>query len=152
MRTYYRGPDAVITSTVFTSRTAAQPYAIRDLRTVRIQHTEPTQPSVGHVVLGLLVIALTGWPLWQASSLYALTLAALMLPALALLAVIVARDVPGHRDDPVPDVGSAGLQPGHQGPAAGHRGRPPARGARRRPGHRLNAHGQLPVTPHISMK
>jgi hypothetical protein len=35
MRTYYRGPDAVVTSTVFATHRL---YAIRDLRDVRIHH------------------------------------------------------------------------------------------------------------------
>ena len=83
MRTYYRGPDAVVTSTVFAGRAAATPYAIRDLRNVRITRTEQPQPSVTHLAAGVLFIAAAVWPLWKASPLYAMALVALGMPALA---------------------------------------------------------------------
>ncbi|MFI7539733.1 DUF6232 family protein [Actinoplanes sp. NPDC049599] len=83
MRTYYRGPDAVVTSTVFAGRATARPYAIRDLRNVRIARTEQSQPSATHVTAALLMIAVAAWPLAKASPLYALALVALGMPALA---------------------------------------------------------------------
>jgi hypothetical protein len=83
MRTYYRGPDAVVTSTVFAGRATATPYAIRELRNVRIARTEQSQPSATHVTAGFLFIAAAVWPLWKASPLYALALVALGMPALA---------------------------------------------------------------------
>ena len=83
MRTYYRGPDAVVTSTVFAGRATATPYAIRDLQNVRIARTEQPQPSAPHVAAGILAIAVAAWPLWKASPLYALALVALGMPALA---------------------------------------------------------------------
>jgi len=84
MRTYYRGPDAVVTSTLFVSRSTAKPYAIRDLRNVHIIRTEPTQPTAAHVTAGLLIIAAAAWPLWKVAPLYAWALIALGVPALAV--------------------------------------------------------------------
>jgi hypothetical protein len=83
MRTYYRGPEAVVTSTVFASRSTPKPYAIRELRNVCIHRTEPTQPTAVHVAVAFLAIAVTVWPLWKASPLYALALVTLGMPALA---------------------------------------------------------------------
>jgi hypothetical protein len=88
MRTYYRGPDAVVTSTVFAGRTSAKPYAIRDLKNVRITRTEQILPSPTHVAAGLLLIAAAAWPLWKASPLYALALVALGMPTLVAGAVM----------------------------------------------------------------
>jgi hypothetical protein len=93
MRTYYRGPDAVVTSTAFAGRATARPYAIRDLQNVRITRTEHTQPSAAHVAAGVLFLAAAAWPLWKASPLYALVLLALGLPALAA-GVLVWRQRP----------------------------------------------------------
>jgi len=83
MRTYYRGPDAVVTSDVFVGRNApAAPFAIRDLRNVCITHSEPSdfRPTVAHALIGMLIIAVAAWPLWKASPLYALGLIALGMP------------------------------------------------------------------------
>jgi hypothetical protein len=82
MRTYYRGPDALVTSTVFAGRATATPYAIRELRQVRITRTEHRQASAVPVAAGLLAIAAAAWPLGKASPLYALALVALAVPAL----------------------------------------------------------------------
>ncbi len=91
MRTYYRGPDAVVTSTVFAGRATAQPYVIRDLRNVHISRAEQFEPSGAHVAAGLLIITAAAWPLWKASPLYALTLLALGVPALVAGAVMWRR-------------------------------------------------------------
>jgi hypothetical protein len=88
MRTYYRGPDAVVTSAVFAGRATAKPYAIRELRNVHLVRIEQTPLSVTHVTTGLLTIAAAAWPLWQASPPYALALLALGPPALAAGAVL----------------------------------------------------------------
>lgn len=88
MRTYYRGPDAVVTGTVFAGRDAAQPYAIRDLRNVHISRAERFEPSAAHVAAGLLIISATAVPVWHASPLSALALAAFGMPALALGALL----------------------------------------------------------------
>ena len=89
MRIYYRGPDAVVTSTVFAGRAPAPAYAIRDLRNVQISRMERFEPSAPHAAAGLLLIAAVAWPLWQASPLYALALVALGMPALAAAAVVL---------------------------------------------------------------
>ena len=91
MRTYYRGPDAVVTSTVFAGRGTAKPYAIRDLRNVHITRTEPTRPTGVHVAAGLLIIAAIAWPLWKASPLYAWALLALGGPTLSVGAAVWRR-------------------------------------------------------------
>jgi hypothetical protein len=88
MRIYYRGPDAVVTSTVFASRAPAPRYAIRDLRNVHISRAERLEPSVAHAAAGLLIVAAVAWPLWQAAPLYALALVAFGMPALAAGAVM----------------------------------------------------------------
>jgi hypothetical protein len=95
MRIYYRGADAVVTSRDFLGGTApARHYAIRDLRNVHITRSdaERLRPTVPHLVTGLLIIALAAWPLWRASRVSALVLAALvgsavLLPAAAAVAV-----------------------------------------------------------------
>lgn len=91
MRTYYRGPDVVVTSTVFADRATAQPYAIRDLRNVYISRTERFEPSAAHVAVGLLIISAAACPLWHASPPYALALVAGGMPALAAGAVLWRR-------------------------------------------------------------
>jgi hypothetical protein len=84
MRTYYRGPDAVVTSAVFVGCIdPTKPYAIRDLRKVCISHTDAERFGPGHLTAGLLLIAVAAWPLWQASRLYAVILMALGMPAVA---------------------------------------------------------------------
>jgi hypothetical protein len=86
MRTYYRGPDAVVTSEFFAGRAVpARQYAIRDLRNVRIAHSEPagSRPTARHALLGMLVIAVASVPLWKASPLAALGLLMLGAPAVA---------------------------------------------------------------------
>jgi len=83
MRTYYRGPDAVVTSDVFVGRDApAEPFAIRELRNVCITNREPSdlRPTAAHVLIGMLIIAVAAWPLWKASPLYAGGLIALGVP------------------------------------------------------------------------
>ena len=87
MRTYYRGADAVVTSSVFLGGMApAKHYAIRDLRNVRITHgdAEQLRPSVPQLVTGLLIIVLAAWPLWRAARMSALVLAALAASTLIL--------------------------------------------------------------------
>lgn len=83
MRTYYRGPDVVVTSAVFAGRATAQTYAIRELRNVHISRAERFEPTAAHVAAGLLFVTAAAAPLWQASPLHALGLAALGMPALA---------------------------------------------------------------------
>jgi hypothetical protein len=84
MRTYYRGPDAVVTSDIFAGSSApTRTFAIHDLRNVCITRTdvENFRPGALHVSAGLLLIAVAAWPLWKASPLLALGLVALGMPA-----------------------------------------------------------------------
>jgi hypothetical protein len=85
MRTYYRGPDAVVTSEVFVRPGApTKPFAIRDLRNVCITRRDASgyRPRPAHAAGGLLIIAAAAWPLWRASPVLALALVALGMPAL----------------------------------------------------------------------
>jgi hypothetical protein len=84
MRTYYRGPDVLVTSDVFASNGAPRTrYVIRDLRNVCITRTEAEdfRPSAAQVAGGLLIIAVATLPLWRVSPLLALALVAVGLPA-----------------------------------------------------------------------
>ncbi|MEU7904074.1 DUF6232 family protein [Actinoplanes sp. NPDC049118] len=90
MRTYYRGPDAVVTSDIFVGNGAPRTkFAVRELRNVCITHTDADdfRPSAARVTGGLLIIAVAAWPLWMASPLLALALVALGMPATAAGAV-----------------------------------------------------------------
>ncbi|MET8147343.1 DUF6232 family protein [Actinoplanes sp. NPDC049668] len=90
MRTYYRGPDAVVTSDIFAGNgTPRTKYAVRELRNVHIAHSdvEHLRPSAARSIGGLLIIALATWPLWRAAPLLALAVIALGLPATAAAAM-----------------------------------------------------------------
>ncbi|GID95439.1 DUF6232 family protein [Amorphoplanes digitatis] len=90
MRTYYRGPDAVVTTDIFVGNGAPRTkFAVRDLRNVCITHTdeEHLRPSAARSAVGLLTIALATVPLWLASPLLALTVIALGIPATAAAAM-----------------------------------------------------------------
>jgi hypothetical protein len=75
MRTYYRGPDAVVTSEVFVWRTTpAKVFAIRDLLDVGIARDDlsPLRPTTMHVAGGSLVLVAATWPMWHTPDLVAL--------------------------------------------------------------------------------
>ena len=88
MRTYYRGPEAVVTGTWFAGRAAAKPWAIRELKNAHITHTRHAQPAVILAVAGLAVLAAAAWPLTKVSPLYGWALLALGVPAAAAVAAI----------------------------------------------------------------
>lgn len=88
MRTYYLGPDAVVTSTVFADRSTGKPFAIRDLRKAHIARTHQSQPALVFAVAGLVVMAAAAWPLTKASPLYGWALLALGVPSLAAVAAL----------------------------------------------------------------
>jgi hypothetical protein len=87
MRTYYRGPDAVVTSTWFGGH-PAEPYAIRDLRNAHITRTQQPQPSLILAVAGSAIMAAAAWPLTKVSPVYGWALLALGVPALAAVAAM----------------------------------------------------------------
>jgi hypothetical protein len=88
MRTYYRGPDVVVTTTVFADRDGADPYAIRDLRKAHIARTQHAQPALIFALAGLVVLAAAAWPLTRTSPLYGWALLAVGVPALAAVAAM----------------------------------------------------------------
>lgn len=83
MRTYYRGPDAVVTSDVFVWRTTpARVFAIRDLSEVVIARGDAGRygPSSTHVAGGSLVLVAATWPMWNTPGLKVIGVLALALP------------------------------------------------------------------------
>ncbi|MET1004715.1 MAG: DUF6232 family protein [Propionibacteriaceae bacterium] len=88
MRTYYRGPDVVVTSTVFADRSTGKPYVIRDLRKAHIACTHHFQPALVFAIAGLTLMAVAAWPLTKASPIYGWTLLALGVPALTAVATL----------------------------------------------------------------
>jgi uncharacterized protein DUF6232 len=90
MRTYYRGPDAVVTSELFLRiGESAKSFTIRDLRNVRIHGNDADsfRPTAAHVAGGLMIILAAAWPLGVAAPLYAIGLVAVGIPALAAATV-----------------------------------------------------------------
>jgi hypothetical protein len=88
MRTYYRGPDCVVTSEVFLWRAAPAKFAIRDLRDVGIAHHEIARPvPIAAYVAGVALLtaaALTS--VWNTVVLYAfVTMAAIALTTFVAL-------------------------------------------------------------------
>jgi hypothetical protein len=89
MRTYYRGPDAVVTSDVFVWRTTpAQVFAIRDLSGVGIARGDAGRygPSTAHVAGGSLVLVAATWPMWNTPGLRVLGVLVLALPGVVAAA------------------------------------------------------------------
>ena len=84
-RTYYRGPDAVVTSELFVWRTApARVFAIRDLRNVGIVRCDADggHPHTTHAAGGSVVLAVA-WPVLNTPVLVAVILA-VVLPGAAV--------------------------------------------------------------------
>jgi hypothetical protein len=82
-RTYYRGPDAVVTSEVFVWRTTpAKVFAIRDLQDVAIAREDlgSLRPSTLHVAGGALVLVAATWPIWHTPGLVALSVLVVAVP------------------------------------------------------------------------
>ena len=88
-RTYYRGPDAVVTSEVFVWRTTpAQVFAIRYLHDVGIAREDlsPLRPTTVHVAGGSLVLVAATWPMWHTPGLVALGLLVVAVPGAVAVA------------------------------------------------------------------
>jgi Family of unknown function (DUF6232) len=83
-RTYYRGPDAVVTDEMFLWRgTPLRSFAVRDLRHVGVVRTgaEPANPTAVLTVAALVVAAVgAGWTLLDPPTLYAIGLLAVTVP------------------------------------------------------------------------
>jgi hypothetical protein len=85
-RTYYRGPDAVVTSEVFVWRTApAKVFAIRALRNVGIVRCEAAggRPHTAHAAAGSAALALAVWPVLDTPALVAVVILAVAVPGVA---------------------------------------------------------------------
>ncbi|MCA2214533.1 DUF6232 family protein [Jidongwangia harbinensis] len=80
-RTYYRGPDAVVTNEVFVWRTAPpKVFVIRDLRDVCIAREDNRLPTTAHVAGGSLVLIAATGPMWNTPGLISLGLLAVAVP------------------------------------------------------------------------
>jgi hypothetical protein len=82
-RTYYRGPDAVVTDRLFLWRTTpTKGFVIRDLRNVgRVRaDVDQVRPYATHVVAGTAVLAAATWTLSQTPAAYFLGFLAIALP------------------------------------------------------------------------
>jgi hypothetical protein len=85
-RTYYRGPDAVVTSEVFVWRTApAKIFAIRALRNVGIVRCEADggRPHTAHAAAGSAALALAVWPVLDTPAVVAVAILAVAVPGVA---------------------------------------------------------------------
>lgn len=83
-RTYYRGPDAVVTDRLFVwHTTSTQGFVIRELQNVRLvqAETERPRPYTAHLVGGVLILSAAGWTLLKYPAVYALVLLAIAIPA-----------------------------------------------------------------------
>ena len=85
-RTYYRGPDAVVTSELFVWRTTpAKIFAIRHLRNVGIARCDADagRPHTAHAAGGGLVLAVAPWPALGSTTTIALSALAVALSTIA---------------------------------------------------------------------
>jgi hypothetical protein len=74
MRTYYRGPDVLITHEAFVRRTAPeQVFPIRDLHHVVMIRgdLDPARATSAHVAGGAAILVMVGWPLLDNPTAYA---------------------------------------------------------------------------------
>ena len=87
-RTYYRGPDAVVTNELFVWRTSPPKlFAIRDLKMVGIvrREVDRSRPSTARAA-GPAVLALAVWPIVDTPLLIVTAIFAVALPAVAAAA------------------------------------------------------------------
>ena len=89
MRTYYGGPDAVVTSELFVWRTRpTRVFAIRELRGVGITHgaIDRRNPHTTQAAAGSLALAVAVWPIVDTPALIALSVLAITVPVVAVAA------------------------------------------------------------------
>lgn len=88
-RTFYRGPDALVTSEVFVWRTAPpRTFAIRELRNVQIiQGAVTGRPGAPRAAAGSAVLAVTVWPVADTPAIAAVVFLVLALPTAVALMV-----------------------------------------------------------------
>jgi Family of unknown function (DUF6232) len=83
-RTYYRGPDAVVTDQLFVWLTRpAKSYVVRDLRSVGLFRAEVNRlrSYTLHVASGTLVLAVATWFAFDSPAVYALGALTIALPS-----------------------------------------------------------------------
>jgi hypothetical protein len=89
MRTYYRGPDAVVTSELFVWRTAPpKVFVIRELKQVGIVCVvvDRARPTSARVAAGPAVLTMSVWPVVDTPLLIITVVLAVALPAAAAVA------------------------------------------------------------------
>ena len=89
MRTYYRGPDAVVTSELFVWRTTpAKMFAIRELQRVGITSTavDRNRPPTVQAAAGSVALAVAIMPTVETPAMIALGLLAITIPGIAMTA------------------------------------------------------------------
>jgi hypothetical protein len=94
MRTYYRGPDAVVTSEHFVWRTTpTKIFAIRELRNVGITRAtvDRGQPPTVQAAAGSVALAVAVWPVVDTPAMIALGLLAVAVPGIVIAAWLRAR-------------------------------------------------------------
>ncbi|GAB1644711.1 DUF6232 family protein [Krasilnikovia sp. MM14-A1259] len=86
-RTYYRGPDAVVTDEHFVWRTASpRVFEIRELQQVRMVRSRPTPRAFAVPVAGgAVLLAAAGWTALASSFPYALGLLTVVVPGALLV-------------------------------------------------------------------
>jgi hypothetical protein len=87
MRTYYRGPDILITEEAFVRRAAPQQiFLIRELHHVVITRAGRTGPGTLQIGGGAVVLAAVAWPILDTPSAFAAVAMIIAVPSAALLA------------------------------------------------------------------
>lgn len=89
MRTYYRGPDVLITHEAFVRRTAPQQlFLIRELHHVVMIRgdLDPARVTSVHVAGGAAILVTVGWPLLDHPAAYAAAVLLVAVPAAAGIA------------------------------------------------------------------
>ena len=93
-RTYYRGPDAVVTDKLFVWRTPpSKGFAVQDLRRIGVIRCEVKQmrPYAAIVAGAALVLVAATWTKVHTPAAYAISLLAIGLPALLTIVALRAR-------------------------------------------------------------
>jgi hypothetical protein len=89
MRTYYRGPDILITDEAFIRRTAPrQVFLIRELRNVVIARgdSDRSRPRTLHIGGGAVILAAAAWPILDTPAAFAAAALIFAVPGAAVLA------------------------------------------------------------------
>jgi hypothetical protein len=88
-RTYYRGPDAVVTDKLLIWRTTpAKEFAVRDLRNIGLVQADVDhlRPYTAHITAGALVLVIATWTMLDRPAAYIVGALAVALPAVFAVA------------------------------------------------------------------